>query len=235
MKHYLAASLLALTFPLQAQNNVSPSAQPDPDDIVLVSPKESASDIKPHVINGGSRGASADDPMIAVLTPNQTALTIQAKPTLYWFQDKASKAASEVTLVQPREPKPLLLLTTKAPSTAGVHAFALSKFDAELKVGVVYSWSVAVVVNPASRSEDVVANGVIKRIEETPELKAELDKAADRDKPKIYARNGLFYDALQSLSDQIAAAPQDEGLRTQRSRLLAQIGLKQVKFADAAK
>ena len=235
--HLYAVALLAIASlaPLHVESATPAPAAADPDDVVLVPPKETASDVKPHVINGGSRGAAADEPTIAVLSPDQVALTIQARPTLYWYQSKDSKAACEVTLVQHHTPKPLLLLTTPAPSTAGVHSFRLANFGVELKPGAIYSWSVAVVLDPASRSADVVANGVIKRIPETPELAAELAAAPDHSKPAIYARNSLFYDALQSLSDQIDQSPQDQTLRDRRAKLLAQIGLKDVKFADLAK
>jgi hypothetical protein len=231
----IAASVLALgsVLPAQAQSPAAaPSAPPDPDDVVLVPPKETASNVKPHVVSGGARGAGGG-PQIEVLTPNQIALTIQPKPTLYWYQAKGSDAPCEVTLIEPKKPKPLLLLTTKAASTAGVHAFELSKFDFELKPGVIYKWSVAVVVDKNNRSLDSVANGVIKRIDAPAELTAKLAATPERNQPALYARNSLFYDALQSLSDQIDKNPQDDGLKKQRAKLLAQVGLKDVDFASA--
>jgi hypothetical protein len=237
MKPILIAGAMAVTaglLPLDAQSSPAATAsQPDPDDVVLVPPKEIASNVKPHVVNGGSRGDQGDLPMIEVLTPNEVALTVQARPTLYWYQSKGSDSPCEVTLIEPKKPKPLLLLTTKSPSTAGVHAFQLSKFNVDLKPGVIYSWSVAIVINPRSRSEDVVANGVIKRIEAPADLTAKLAQTTERNRPALYARNGLFYDALQSLSDQIDKSPQDEALRKQRSKLLTQVGVKNIEFASA--
>lgn len=235
MKLHLVAGTLILIagfLPAQAQTAAAGASTADPDDVVLVPPKEVSSNVKPHTVSGGSRGTKGDLPQIRVLSPKDVALTVQAKPTLYWYQSKASTAACEVTLVEPKKPKPLLLLTTPAPSTPGVHSFRLSKFDVELKPGVNYSWSVAVVVDPKSRSGDVVANGIIRRVEPPADLTAKLPQTPERNQPALYAHNGLFYDALQSLSDQIEKNPQDEALKKQRAKLLAQVEVTDVTFEE---
>lgn len=183
--------------------------------------------VAPIQVGGGSRGDMADEAInISVLVPNQTALTTQGQPSLYWYQPKATKNYCEITVSEPKNPKPLLELKTGDSTPAGIHAIRLSKFNVTLKPNVVYKWSVAVVMDPANRSQDVYAMGVIKRINPSPEMVAKLAAASDADKAVIYAENSIWYDALQSISDQIDRNPQDQGLRDERADLLSQVGLK---------
>jgi hypothetical protein len=44
----------------------------------------------------------------------------------------------------------------------------------------------------------------------------------------VLAEAGIWYDALDSLSMQIEAAPENENLRAQRAALLDQVGLEDV-------
>ncbi len=175
---------------------------------------------------GGSRGGEELGVSLETLVPEQLALTTQAQPSLYWYQSKATEAQCEVTLTQPKVPKPLLVLKTSKTTPPGIHAIRLSKFNVELKPNVVYHWSVAVVVDPSSRSGDLIANGAIKRIDPSPALASKLAAASDADKPAIFAENGIWYDALQSISDQIDKAPSDKDLRAVRASLLDQVKLK---------
>jgi hypothetical protein len=186
--------------------------------------------ILPIRVGGGSRGGAADDLSVETLVPDQIALTTQGQPSLYWYQSKAAKTQCEVTLTEPKNPQPLLLLKSSAPTPAGIHAIRLTKFKVELKPNVIYRWSVAVIVDPENRSQDIVANGIIKRIDLSPELASKLGQVSDTDKPALYAENGIWYDALQSISDQIDRAPQDATLLQERADLLKQVGMDGVKM-----
>jgi len=181
--------------------------------------------VLPIRVGGGSRGGPNDGLSVQVLVPEQIALTTEAQPSLYWYQNKAAKTRCEVTVTEPKNPKPLLEMKSGASVPAGIHAIRLSKFNVTLKPGVTYKWSVAVVVDPDNRSLDVIANGVIKRVAPSPDLVGKLSQASDADKAALYAENGIWYDALQSISDQIDKSPKDTALRLERADLLKQVGM----------
>jgi hypothetical protein len=213
-------------------NTFSATAPPDttaapvvPHHIVFHPVASDDGSVAPIQVGGGSRGGPDIGLTLEVLVPNQIALTTQAQPSLYWYQSAAAKTQCEVTVTEPKNPKPLLVLTTGKTTPAGIHAIRLSKFNKSLKPGVTYKWSVAVVVDPENRSQDIIANGVIKRIDPSPDLKAKLAAAPDGDKAGVYAENSIWYDALESISDQIDKAPTDAGLRSERADLLKQVGL----------
>ena len=58
-----------------------------------------------------------------------------------------------------------------------------------------------------------------------PHLAGKLSSASDADKAALYAENGIWYDALQSISDQIDKSPKDTSLRQERADLLKQVGM----------
>lgn len=221
----------------QAQTNTAPTNTPagtgmpgtavtTPSRPLLFHPPTGVSGgVLPIRVGGGSRGGAADDLSVEVLVPDQMALTTQAQPSLYWYQSKAAKTQCEITLTEPKNPTPLLTLKTPTKTPAGIHAIRLSKFKVELKPNIVYRWSIAVINDPSNRSQDIVANGVIKRIDPPPAMTSALSQAVEADKPAIYAENGIWYDALQSISDQIDHAPQNAALRDERASLLKQVGM----------
>ena len=183
--------------------------------------------------DGGSRAGGAKLPSIFVLTPDHIAFTTQAQPSLFWFQDgpvpKGVNARFELTLVDPKNPKPLLKVGTALDSQkdrgAGIRRIQLARQKVKLDPGVAYKWSVALVPDAKNRSQDLVASGVVQMNPPSPALAAELAKP-DADKVSIYASKGVWYDALSVLSDQIDAAPKDATLRAERADLLQQVGLK---------
>jgi hypothetical protein len=235
-------SILALIALMAVLNFVSAAAQTNAPAVTPTNPDAPASNavhqallfrpppvvsgnVLPIRVGGGSRGSSANDILVEVLVPDQIALTTQAKPSLYWYQSKNAITQCEITITEPNNPKPLLMLKAAQPTPAGIHAIRLSRFNVELKPKVIYRWSVAVIVDPENRSQDIIANGVIERTDLSSDLAGKLAQASDADKPALYADNGIWYDSLQAISDQIDLDPKNAALRKERSDLLNQIGL----------
>jgi len=239
----LAASLTPALAQTNATANPAPPGAGQPGAPVPAMPKlmifhpptDVTGDVMPTRVGGGSRTGPALGLFLTVLVPEQIALTTQAQPSLYWYQSKEAKTQFEVTVTEPKNPKPLLALKSGSQTPAGIHAIRLSKFDVNLKPNVLYRWSVAVVVDPADRSQDVIATGVIKRIDPSSDLASKLAQASDSDKAALYAENGIWYDALQSISDQIDKSPKDAALHQERADLLKQVGMDDVAVSDLSK
>jgi hypothetical protein len=178
--------------------------------------------------DGGSRGAEDKDklPALYVLVPDQTALTTQEAPSLFWFQTGGANTRFELTLNEPKNPKPLLKVSSEKSEKPGIHRISLAKQNVSLKPGITYKWNVAWVPKADNRSLNVVAGGLIKRVEPEPKLTAELAHAKGVDLAGVYAQNGIWYDALEAISNSIEATPNDRELRRLRAGLLEQAGLK---------
>jgi hypothetical protein len=182
--------------------------------------------------DGGSRGAGVILPSIYVLSPSGPALTTREQPSLFYYQSgPAPKGVSlhfKLTLIEPKQSKPMLKINVPVnpeQTGAGIRRIQLARQKISLKPGVAYTWSVALGPLAESGSQDVVATGAIQYKEPSAELKAAL-VANPGDKALVYAEHGVWYDALEELSNQLVAEPGNKAIAAQRAALLEQVGLK---------
>lgn len=185
----------------------------------------------PSRISGGTRGA-AGTPTLEVLAPNHAGLTTQAQPSLYWYVADAGEARMEITLIDDRRDEPLLEIEVDPLTRAGVQGLSLAEHGIELEAGIEYRWFVALVADPEQRSNDVVASGTIQYVETSAELEARLANSKAQERPALYASEGIWYDAVTSLSDLISADPDNKALYARRASLLEQVGLSKVADFD---
>jgi hypothetical protein len=189
--------------------------------------------------DGGSRGPDVKLPSIYVLAPNGIGQTTSEHPSLYWFQSgpapKSIPARIEITVVDPKKSKPLLkvgsALADGKDGGAGIHRLPLAKNKVTLDPGVTYKWTVALVPDPANRSQDVIASGTLLRLAPSKELSAALSSPG-ADKASVYAQNGMWYDALDALTERIDSDPKSGTARAERAELLGQVGLKDAAAFD---
>ncbi len=177
-------------------------------------------------VTGGSRGSGDATLTLDVLAPDDVGVTTREQPSLFWFQSKPANAKFELTLLQENKAKPIVQVAVERSTKAGIQRLKLADTGAKLVPGVEYQWVVALVTDPDNRSSDLVASGVIKRIEPAAGLKERVAKATPDSLAAVYAEAGVWYDALAALSDQIDAQPENKSLRQTRADLLRQVGLK---------
>jgi hypothetical protein len=183
-------------------------------------------------VTGGSRGTGEASTTLDVLAPDEIGITTQEQPSLFWYQSKPANAKFELTLLQDNMQKPIVQVEINRAANAGIQRLKLSDHGAKLAVGVEYQWVIALVTDPDNRSKDLVASGVIKRIEPAADLKGKIASAAPASLPGVYAEAGIWYDALSLLSDQIEVRPEDHALRETRADLLRQVGLNAAAKSD---
>jgi len=186
-------------------------------------------------VGGSSRGedcSSGKDLMLSVLVPDHTGLTVHEQPSLYWYLSGSTTCPIELTIRDDQAIQPLLEKRIRGPVQPGVQRIPLAEYNVHLQLGVPYRWYVALVVDPESRSKDIIAGGVIERVALPEALRAQLDRGGKTQTPSSYAQAGLWYDALTSISDLIDAAPNDRVLRQQRASLLEQVSLLEIAEQD---
>lgn len=182
-------------------------------------------------IGGGSRGTGEADFVLSVLAPDQTGLTSQAQPTLYWYTSGPSNATLEVTVIAEVAERPVLTQNLNL-TRGGVQSFDLAKHGVTLKPDTEYEWFVSAVPDPTQRSKDVTSGGTIRRVAPDPAVQARVAAADERQAPLIYAEAGLWYDAIDALSRLIELHPDDAKLHAQRAALLDQVGLPAAASSD---
>lgn len=176
-------------------------------------------------IGGGTRGVGNKTLELVVLAPDHTGLTTKEQPTLYWYASEPVPAKLEVTLINDDDIDPALEEVVATPGKAGIQSIDLAKTGAKLVPGKEYRWFVSVIADPGQRSNDVVASGTIQRITPNKKLKREISGADENALAGIYAREGVWYDTIDSLTRMINKSPSNSGLQQQRTALLEQVGL----------
>jgi hypothetical protein len=180
-------------------------------------------------VGGGTRGASERESFsLLVLAPDHVGYTIREQPWLYWFISKPTSYPIEFTIIERKAVKPLVEKILKAPDKAGVQAFCLADFGVMLRKNVQYKWFVTLVTDAEHRSKDILAGGILEMIDTSVTLAGKLSTPNSGETSAIFAEEGFWYDALESLSKLVDAAPNDEGMRMRRAALLEQVGLAEV-------
>lgn len=184
----------------------------------------------------GSTGAASAiatgaRPTLAVLAPrDHVGQTEHPSPTLYWYLSAPSPSPIELTLVDDEAIEPLLRLRLPGPIDAGLHALPLADLGVVLPPNKVHRWFVALVHDPERRSKDELAEGAIERI--APLAPASSGSSSPPRTPEALraaalrsAGQGLWYDALGTLSLALEQAPGDRSLAADRQALLDQAKL----------
>jgi hypothetical protein len=177
-------------------------------------------------VNGTSRGVDASLPSLLVLAPDHVGLTLREQPDLFWFQSKDTDIRFKLTMVADGVVEPVLEVNTpKQPSTTGIKRINLREHEVALQADVEYQWSVALVVDPKNPSKDIVASGYIRRTDPSPRLTAKLVKTNKRQLADVFAESGIWYDAIEEISDLVDSNPTNSDLRELRAMLLEQVDL----------
>lgn len=184
-------------------------------------------------VGGGTRGAGSAEPFVAVFAPEHVGLTVEAQPSLYWYLSQKSGAVVEFTLIDDHSIQPVLEKRFAPPVVPGVHCVRLKDEGVNLAGGTQYKWFVALVVDPEHRSQDIIAGGAIERIDFPAALQEQLARVPKAEAPAFFAERGVWYEAISTISELIAASPAESQLRHKRAALLEQVGLTAAAVADS--
>ena len=182
-------------------------------------------------VGGGTRGGSDTATEVYVLTPEHMGLTSKPQPVLFWYLSHMVVAKYEFVMIAETDYEPLVEATLTTVKSAGIQRIALADLDVQLQPGVQYQWSVAVVMDQAHRSGDVLSSGMIEYIEPPAGILANAEKASGEVRVAQYAAAGLWYDALLSLDELIRSGRDTSRFRQMRASLLQQVGLNTVAAA----
>ena len=159
-------------------------------------------------VGGASRGtikAAVPLPTIDLLAlDGHTGLTTSATPTLFFFVSQPIVWPTQFTISTATQPKPILEVNIPAPREAGVYSFRTADYPVRLEPGVLYTWSVSVILNPKSPSRDIVASASLLRTTAEPTVAAALRAAPPDRRAALFAQAGLWYDAVAAAAEMAA-------------------------------
>ena len=232
LKYYLqwivAISLVAVT-------TVSSAAEQD--QVVKRTPASTPAAIRPAVIYkpllldaprtrvDSTKGTDGEAVVLQVLAPEHTGLTLQAQPTLYWYTRTPGTVRLEFTKVGKDGIDPLLEVEAGSDKVAGIQQLDLGDHGISLQPELTYQWSVTQVINEGGQSKKVTTSGIIEWMETGEGMASRIKMSHGVDLANVYASEGIWYDALETLSSMIDKSPEDQGLVVIRASLLDQVGL----------
>jgi hypothetical protein len=163
--------------------------------------------------------------------PYVLGLTTSEHPTFWFYVPYSAKNINSVKFVLldeknnsvTKEPIALTL-----PKTPGVISVTLPTTEKPLVVGQYYHWYLLIDCNPQSRSEDLAVEGLVQRITLNKDLASRLQAATPRQRVALYARAGIWQDAITTLGELKRAKPQDPALAADWKDLLESVGLADV-------
>lgn len=184
---------------------------------------------------GGATRSAGDDalPRIEALVPEQPGWTLREQPVLYWYLSKPTDVRVDFVLLRLDPTEPVLETTLPKSTQAGVQRIALADHGVKLDEGVSYQWLVKLVPNPDDRSYDRIVGGGIERVDEPDALATALEDPKTSEAHAL-AKNGIWYDAVDEFSTQIAAEPGNRVLWNQRAALFEQVGLPELPLEQGA-
>jgi hypothetical protein len=142
-------------------------------------------------------------PELVALVPAHVARTAEARPSLFWYlSELPAQGSLRLRIADGHSIDPLLDVELPRPAAAGLQRTRLSGFGAELRPGVAYRWSVALILDPENPSRATRSEGWIERV--APPALEEREPAA---RVSALARAGLWYDALAALDDLALSSP----------------------------
>ncbi len=156
-------------------------------------------------VGGACRGTvkpTVPLPTIELLAPDGHAgLTTSATPTLYFFVSRPVAWPTQFTISASAIPKPIAEVNIPAPTAAGIYALRTADYNIRLEPGVLYTWSVSVILDPKARSRDIVASASLLRATPDPRVESALRAAPVTGRAALLAQAGLWYDAIAAAAE----------------------------------
>ncbi|MBD3885420.1 DUF928 domain-containing protein [Phormidium tenue FACHB-886] len=180
---------------------------------------------------GASRGQCQQYQSLTALVPvsqgNVWGLTTREHPSFWFYLPSALTAETSIEFVLQDETDQELYRTSfTAPDTQpGLISLAVPTTAPALEIDKAYSWTLVFYCNPAKPSESVYVQGSIQRTDLSPQQQAQLRATTPLEQARLYAADGIWYEALATLADLHRAQPNQPDIKTAWTALLKQVNL----------
>lgn len=184
---------------------------------------------------GGSRTPCPSvDPFLTALMPvTNLGKTVAERPTFWFYVPySAQQAPAGEFSLESEQGNTIYRTPFTLPNTPGFVSFSTPPTAPPLAVDKPYRWYFKLYCDPQKSSTPVFVEGWVQRVELTPELENQL-RSAKQQEYVVYAANGIWYDALDSLAQLRLTNPANARLNQEWASLLGAkgVGLSQLSQA----
>ncbi len=166
--------------------------------------------------------------LMAPIASLQTGFTTKSQPILHWYISGPYTGDIEFTLNEYGVTEPVLETHIPGPEKEGIYEINLADHNVTLRPDTVYEWFIIIVPLPDERSADFLGSATIKYVRPSEDTSERLANTPADALYYEYAREGYWYDAIESLSRMISNRPDDKTLRSHRIALFEQVKLGKV-------
>ncbi len=206
LQKIIPISLLALLLLILLENNILVLAGTP---YTYNPPKQRKKVIKSRTVSAGSRGcakANFQNAKVRLLAPEAyVGLTTTSHPTFFWEVTANSPVQTRFTVVEPGEIEPIVDFQQLV-QKSGVIKWQLPPQLPGLNQGKPYRWTVALICNPNRSSQNAYAYAWIERVPKSSYL-TEYLKLRNVEPAIVYAREGIWYDALTEAYKNNSSSP----------------------------
>ncbi|HEY9829150.1 MAG TPA: DUF928 domain-containing protein [Stenomitos sp.] len=164
-------------------------------------------------------------------------LTTVSHPT-FWFYvpySVTSERPVEFILKDDRDNIIYQTLLSESVTAPGVVGFKLPDPVAPLEVNKRYNWFLIMACDQSSSTSSepteptkIFVSGWVERVTIDPSLQRELDKATAQQKALLYAKGGIWHEAVTTLAELRRQKPNDVTLKAEWAKLLQSINLEAI-------
>jgi hypothetical protein len=158
-------------------------------------------------------------------------LTTKEYPTFWFFVPYQKSLIDSIEFVVKDESgklsQTLYRTVVTIPETPGIISIPLSATTPSLQVDKMYHWffKIKIICNPQQPPEREYVEGWVQRVNLNPKLVNSPTQETPQQSVKLYAENGIWYDALTTLAELRLAKPQDPTLAVEWMNLLKSVDL----------
>lgn len=167
------------------------------------------------------------------LTPlvpeNQIGRTVSEYPAFFFYLPKTEAKVAEFVLEDDKG-KQIYQTNLNINNSSGVIGISIptNQNILPLQIDKDYTWSIALICDDKDRSADLFEKGIVRRVEVSADIRSQLQKADTRLKAVIYARTGIWQDALSTLVAARRANPNNPELAADWKILLDSVNLGEI-------
>jgi hypothetical protein len=183
---------------------------------------------------GASRGPCRQFEALTALVPSKngrvSGQTTSEHPTFWFYLPNKLTAQTPIEFVVYDAADNYVYRTRfTAPKTrSGLINLPIPTTTQSLEVGKTYSWALSVYCDPAKPSTSVFVEGTIQRVSLDAALQNRLQGATPMEQVNLYAANGIWFEALNTLANLYRTHSDQRSVATAWASLLQQAKLESV-------
>ncbi len=177
-----------------------------------------------------NRGCGPTPKLLTALVPGTNqGLTVAEHPTFWFYVPYPPSPSKDMVfkLLDKQKNQEVYKIRFTVTGTPGIISVTLPDSVNPLAVGKRYQWIFTYLCNPKVVSQDIVVHGYVERVNVSPQMAVELNKAkTPLEKVAVMAENGIWFDALTELAQLRRKEPNNEVLLQKWEALLTADGVK---------